>query len=169
MIIKTIERFEALKEDDLARFWIAHLGEEAFHDRVMRQDLDRLFGSSADARAALQDWPISPPSAALVGYYEWQVLHGNPHLLAVLRLFLEWYFSTMSDNVAARVHSMIECGSRVLAIHRESDVDHVRPCFEYVERNCETIWPMVAWSLGFTADCLRESQLWAAKQVLRCA
>jgi hypothetical protein len=168
MILKVIDRLNRIGQEKQARFWIEHLSDEAFHDRIMYEDLERLFEGSKALSIALDNNPISAPSVALLGYFEWQATHGNPHLLILLRLFLEWYFSNMDDKAAMQIHGVVAGGSRVLATHRELDRDHVQDCFKYVGENCNEQRTVLAWSLKFIAIQLRASQIWAATRVLGC-
>ncbi len=167
MILRTIERLDSLGEQEAATFWIEHLDEEAGHDRIMKEDLQRLFGGEAALQAVLEAHPITPPSAALLGYYEWQVAHGDPHLLIVLRLFLEWYTAEMSPAERAGVHDMITDGSRVLTVHTEADQMHAQPCYAYIDRWFDAAaLPKLLWSLDYIGLCLREAQAWTASEVV---
>jgi|HubBroStandDraft_1064217.scaffolds.fasta_scaffold52478_2 hypothetical protein len=167
MILRTIERLDSLGEPEAATFWIEHLDEEAGHDRIMLDDLERMFGGQAALASVLDAHPITPPSAALLGYYEWQALHGDPHLLIILRLFLEWHMAEMSAAERADVHALIVGGSQTLTVHAEADRMHVRPCYAYIDRwFAPAALPRLLWSLDFIGLCLREAQAWTASAVL---
>jgi hypothetical protein len=166
MILRAIERLDHMGEDKAAKFWIEHLSEEALHDREMLEDLTRMFGDAKAVRAVLAATPISPPGAAMVGYFEWQVLNGNPHLLIALRLFQEWFFTQMEDVDVSHVNNLLDGGSTILRTHRELDGDHVKPCFGYIDQHCADVVSELDWSLDFTANCLRNSQVWAARKVM---
>lgn len=166
MILRAIERFDARGDEDAVAFWVDHLDDEIGHDKVMRDDLLRMFGSEANLDAVLAARPMSPPSVALVGYFEWQVGHGEPDLLIVLRLYLEWFFATMSPAAREGVHALIDGGSRTLEIHAEADQHHLAPCFDYLERRLADAAAAVQWSLDFVALCLNEAQTWTAAKVL---
>ena len=163
LILHAIERLDALGRRAEAGFWIDHLGEEAFHDEVMRDDLARMYGGSEAAAAVLRETAITPPSVALLGYFEWQVTLGNPGLLIALRLFLEWYVGGMDDGRADHLHALVEGGSRILSTHRELDQDHVRPCAAYVDTYCGGCLREVEWSIDFVGRCLRDAQLYLAE------
>jgi hypothetical protein len=167
MILRAIERLDALKRRQEAAFWIEHLGEEAFHDRVMRADLSRLFGGSRAASAQLRKHGITPPSAALLGYFEWQVSLGNPSLLIAIRLFLEWYISELESWRVSRVDKLVDGGSAIMRTHRELDADHMTPCLAYVSRHCRNCETEVRWSVEFVGRCLRDAHLYIAEGLIR--
>ena len=163
LILHAIERLDTLGRREEAAFWIDHLRDEAFHDEVMRDDLTRMYGGADAASAVLRQSCITPPSAALLGYFEWQVTFGNPGLLIALRLFLEWYVGGMEDRRADHLHALVEGGSRILSTHRELDQDHVRPCAAYVRAYCGGYLREVHWSIEFVGRCLRDGQLYLAE------
>ncbi|TIT29190.1 MAG: hypothetical protein E5W86_03435 [Mesorhizobium sp.] len=133
----------------------------------MYDDLESMFGGPDAVRNILQQRPILPPSAALVGYFEWQIAHNNAHLLIVLRLLLEWLFSNMSDGQVRVIEELVPGGSRTMRLHREADQGHVEPCYDYVRRNFSVSDDVaLAWSLNFAVQCLRESQIWIAREIL---
>jgi len=167
MIELAIDTFERRGDRRSAAFWRAHVAEEAGHDHVMLADIERIVGGPAARDAVLEGCPITPPSAALVGYFEWQVRHNDPHLLIVLRYFLETFFARIDDAAATAVHEQVNGGSATLALHREADADHVEPCREYIDRSfTRAAIPSLLWSVDFVALSLRRSQSWAASAVL---
>lgn len=167
MILAAIARFDAAGDGDSARFWIAHLDEEHGHDRMMRDDLLRIYGSEAELERVLAANPITPPSAALVGYFEWQVAHGDPHVLIALRLLLEHIFATMGEDERARADLVVAGGSQTLALHHEADQMHVTVCADYVTRHfTDRDAARLIWSLDFAALMLSDAQVWIASRVL---
>lgn len=162
LILKAVERLDALGRRKEAAFWIDHLKEEAFHDEVMRADLDRLLGGARAATVVLRKARITPPSAAMLGYFEWQTTLGNPGLLIAMRLFLEWYVAGLEEWRVAEVHAVVEGGSQIMLTHRELDQDHVRPCADYVRKYCGACEAEVYWSVEFVGRCLRDAQLFLA-------
>jgi len=169
MILAAIERLNLLRRPSEARFWIEHLGEEAFHDRVMRSDLTQLLGGSRKAAAILKQRLITPPSVVLLGYFEWHIEHGNPSLLIALRLFLEWYVSGIETWRTTRLDRMVPGGSRIIATHTSLDKDHVRPCLTYIGRYCQHCRKELMWSIEFVGRCLREAQAYLAASALECS
>lgn len=163
LILRAIERLDGLDRKAEAAFWIDHLKEEAFHDEVMRADLVRLLGGEQETAAALGRARITPPSAALLGYFEWQVALGDPALLIAMRLFLEWYVAELEDWRVADVNALVEGGSRIMLTHKELDQDHVRPCTGYIAEHCRGCLPELLWSIEFAGRCLGEAHLFSAQ------
>jgi hypothetical protein len=167
MIELAAAAFERRGDTANAAFWRGHVAEEAGHDAVMRADIERLAGGPAACDELLRRCPITPPSAALLGYFEWQIRHNDPHLLIVLRYFLESFFAGLDETAAAGVHAYFDGGSATLAQHREADADHVEPCRRYIAANfMPAALPALQWSVDFVAVSLCDSQLWNASAVL---
>lgn len=166
MILAVIKRLDAQKKTREAGFWIAHLSEEAFHDRVMRADLSRLLGGSKSASSVLRRARITPPSATLLGYFAWQIAYGNPSLLIALRLFLEWYIAGLEEWRVTGLDALVDGGSCIISTHRNVDQDHVKPCFAYVARHCRGCMSELHWSIESVGERLRDSQLYLAKSLL---
>lgn len=167
MILAAIARFDAIGDGESTAFWIEHLDEEHGHDRLMRDDLLRIYDSEARLRSMLDVNPITPPSAALVGYFEWQVAQGDPHLLIALRMLLEHIFATMDEGERARANAVVDGGSQTLALHHEADQEHVQVCAAYIARNfTDADEARLIWSLDYAALMLSDAQMWIASEVL---
>jgi len=164
LILQAIDTLSARQEHQAARFWIRHLGEEAEHDDVMLQDLAQMFGSMALAQSALQQHPISPPAAAMTGFFDWQTRHGNPHLLIILREFLENFVMGMTPEHIGQIHQAVEGKAEVLVLHQELDGGHAAECLAYIDQYFQ---PQQAgelvWAVHFIGACIRESQVWATQ------
>lgn len=167
MILAAIARFDERSDADSTAFWIEHLDEEHGHDRIMLDDLRRMYGDEAALTRALDANPISPASAALAGFFEWQVAHGDPHLLVVLRLLLEHIFATMEEPERARVDAGIPGNSQTLMLHNEADQAHVLACGDYLSAHfSEADVPTLIWALDYAALMLSDAQTWVAARVL---
>jgi hypothetical protein len=167
LIVAAIQTLDARQEHDDARFWVHHLAEEYGHDAVMRRDIVAMIGDEEQASQVLARTSITPPSAALVGFFEWQVRHDDPHLLILLRLFLETFMSGLDDEKAAAIHALYPGGSETVRLHRDADQDHVGECRAYLDRHfTDDDLPTLVWVLDFIALCLNDSQSWIAAQVL---
>lgn len=162
LILQTIDTFSARNEHEAAQFWIKHLSEESAHDAVMLQDLGRIFGSDEAAALELAEHPVSPPAAAITGFFDWQTRHGNPHLLIILRDFLENFVTEMHPEHVAQIHQLADGGTDVLSLHQELDTEHVQECAAYIDQYCQPrqIGELV-WIVHFVGACIRESQAWA--------
>ena len=167
LLLSAIDAFNRQGELALMTFWSEHLLEEMGHDQLMYEDLCRLYGGSNEADAILKAHPISPASAALVGYFHWQVKHHNPHLLMMLRLFMETFMVEMHDTARTIKMRLGPEATRTLDLHREADVDHVTPCLSYLDEHFSpAALPTLLWTLDFITTCLIESQLWVATHML---
>jgi hypothetical protein len=170
LLLSAIDAFNRQGELALMTFWSEHLLEEMGHDQLMYEDLCRLYGGPNEADAVLKAHPISPASAALVGYFHWQVKGHNPHLLMMLRLFMETFMVEMHDTARTIKMRLGPEATRTLDLHREADVDHVTPCLSYLDAHFSpAALPTLLWTLDFITTCLIESQLWVATQMLNPA
>lgn len=163
LILKAIDSLSAKQEHDAARYWIKHLNEEAAHDDVMLLDIIDMLGSKEAAQVSLQTYPMSPPTAALTGYFAWQAAHGNPHLLIVLRDFLENFVIDMTPEHVQQVENLRPSGVEVLKLHQALDIEHAAECTAYIDQyfKPEQTGELV-WSVHFVGACIRDSQIWAA-------
>ena len=167
LILAAVQALDARFDHDNARFWAHHLEEEYGHDAVMRRDIVAMLGDERRATEALREASITPPSVALIGFFEWQVRHNNPHLLIFLRLFLERLTTELGDTQVAAVHDLIPGGSEVVRLHREEDHGHAAECSDYADRNFRSEDLATAvWVVDFIALCLNEAQSWVAAHVL---
>jgi hypothetical protein len=167
LILAAIQTLDRRLDHDNSRFWVHHLAEEYGHDAAMRRDIVAMIGDESEATRILDATAITPPSAAMIGFFDWQVRHGNPHLLVVLRLFLETVMAELDDGQAAAVHELFPGGSEVIRLHRDADHDHVGECYDYVDRNfAESDLPTLIWAVDFIALCLNEGNSWICAQVL---
>jgi hypothetical protein len=167
LILAAIASLDRRHDHDNAKFWVRHLEEEYGHDAAMRRYVVRMTGDESEATRILEATAITPPSAAMIGFFDWQVRHGNPHLLIVLRLFLETVMAGLDDGEAAAVHALLPGGSEVIRLHRDADQDHVGECYDYVDRNfTESELPTLIWAVDFIALCLNEGNSWISAQVL---
>ena len=163
LILQAIDALSSRDEHTAAAFWIKHLSEESAHDAVMLQDLARIFGSEAAAQQELANHPVSPPAAAISGFFDWQTRHGNPHLLIVLRDFLENFVTEMRPEHVQQVHQLVDSGTEVLALHQELDTEHVLACAAYIDEHFQLHQVgELLWVVHFIGACIRESQTWAA-------
>lgn len=171
LILAAIETLDRRRDHDNARFWVHHLEEEYGHDAAMRRDIEAMIGDASEAAQILDATSITPPSAALIGFFDWQIRHNNPHLLILLRLFLETVMAELDDDKAAAAHKLFPNGSEVIRLHRDADQDHVGECYEYLDRNfAERELAGMIWAIDFIALCLNEGSSWISAQVLgRCA
>jgi hypothetical protein len=167
LILAATQKLDNDFDHDGARFWIHHLENEHGHDAVMRSDIVAMIGDEARANALLEETSMTPPSIALVGFFDWQVRHINPHLLILLRLFLEAFVLELDEEHVEVVDKMIPGGSNTLRLHREADQDHVGDCYDYLDQKfAESDLAMLIWTLDYIALCLRESQSWIASNAL---
>jgi hypothetical protein len=167
LILAAIRTLDRRRDHESARFWVRHLDEEYGHDAVMRRDLAALIGDEEDVTLVLDETSITPPGAALIGFFDWQVRHNNPHFLIVLRLFLETTMAELDESKAAAVHALFPGGSEVIRLHRDADQDHVEACYAYLDRNfTEADLPGLMWAIDFVALCLNEISSWISAQVL---
>jgi hypothetical protein len=167
LILAAVETFNLRGDLDSAQFWSRHLCEEMGHDAIMHADLQRSYRSREALERALEVLAISPPSAALVGYFHWQVRHGNPHLLIVLRYFFEFFMTHDQTAGAGFERSLGRRATRTLALHRSVDRRHLKQCSGYIDRNFkEDDLAEMAWSIHFVATCLESAQMWVASKLL---
>ena len=167
LILAAIQSLDRRRDHDNSRFWVHHLGEEYGHDAAMRHDIVAMTGDESEATRILDATAITPPSAAMIGFFDYQVRHGNPHLLIVLRLFLETVMAELDDGKAAAVHELLPGGSEVIRLHRDADQDHVGACYDYLDQNfTESELPTLIWAVDFIALCLNEGNSWISAQVL---
>jgi hypothetical protein len=167
LIMAAIQTLDRGRDHDNSRFWVHHLAEEYGHDAAMRRDIVAMTGDESEATRILDATAITPPSAAMVGFFDWQVRHGNPHLLIVLRLFLETVMAELDDGKAAAVHELLPGGSEVIRLHRDADQDHVGACYDYLDQNfTESELPTLIWAVDYIALCLNEGNSWICAQVL---
>jgi hypothetical protein len=167
LILAAIQTLDRRHDHDNSRFWVHHLGEEYGHDAAMRRDIVAMTGDETAAAQILDATAITPPSAALIGFFDWQVRHGNPHLLIVLRLFLETVMAELDDDQAAAAHELLPGGSEVIRLHRDADQDHVGECYDYLDQNfTESELPTLIWAVDYIALCLNEGNSWICAQVL---
>jgi hypothetical protein len=167
LILAAIQTLDRGRDHDNSRFWVHHLAEEYGHDAAMRHDIVAMIGDESEATRILDATAITPPSAAMIGFFDWQVRHGNPHLLIVLRLFLETVMAELDDGKAAAVHRLFPDGSEVIRLHRDADQDHVGECYDYLDQNfTESEAPTLIWAIDFIALCLNEGNSWICAQVL---
>ncbi|MCP5058195.1 MAG: hypothetical protein GY937_15935 [bacterium] len=168
LILAAVQALDTRGDIESARFWSAHIDEELGHDRVFYKDVCAQYGSVEAGEAALAKFPPSPATAALLGYFRWQVERGNPHLLMVLRFFLESFLVVELDEMERFERSLGNIGLETLRTHREHDLDHVKPCGPYLDAHFEpSDIPTIVWSSDFITTCLIESQTWVATRVLR--
>ena len=167
MILEAIKAFNERGDSEDVNFWSEHLVEEMGHDHVMYDDLCEIFGDTNSADRALEICPLSPPSAAMLSYFDWQVRRGNPHILMALRLFLEAFLSSMGE-ASDNIHQIIgPDGTKTLALHQELDEDHVGPCIGYLESRVDAAdADAMHWSMNFIKDSLIDAQLWISRRVL---
>jgi hypothetical protein len=167
LILSAIRTLDRRRDHDNSRFWVHHLKEEHGHDAAIRRDIVAMIGEEGQACQILAQTSITPPSAALIGFFHWQVRHNDPHLLILLRLFLETLMAELDDDKAAAVHALFPAGSEVIRLHRDADQDHVGECYAYLDKNfTETDLATLVWTLDFIALCLNDAQSWIAAQVL---
>jgi hypothetical protein len=167
LILAAIRTLDGRGDHDNSRFWVHHLEEEYGHDAIMRRDIVAMFGDEDVAERALAQTSITPPSAALIGFFDWQVRRNNPHLLILLRLFLETSMAELTEEKADAVHRMFPAGSELIRVHRDADQDHVGECYGYLDRNfADADLATLVWGLDFIALCLNDGQSWIAAQVL---
>ncbi len=168
LILLTVDVLNAARQHAPARLWGRYLQEEFAHDEVARGDLLRLHGSSESALAlALEARTISPPCAAMLGYFEWQVRKGDPHLLMIYKAFLEQHAVESKDSLHRLVEVLGKENTRCIAMHQELDEGHLDECAEYIDRHFnESRLEEYFWAIDFMGDCLTQSQLWTAKKVL---
>jgi hypothetical protein len=163
LILQAIRSLTLHDQHKAANFWIEHLSEEASHDNVMLDDLYKILGGKAAAEATLKSHPMTPPSAALIGYFDWQTRHGNPHLLIAFRDFLENFLVGMTNDQVSSINSLAT-DLQTLDMHRELDTDHVTECRAYTEQHFQQEdTGQLVWTTHFIGHCLRDSQIWAAK------
>jgi hypothetical protein len=167
LILRVIGRLDGLHRRREAQFWIDHLSQEAFHDELMRRDLSGLLGGPKSAAAILRKSSITLPSAALLGYFDWQIANGNPSLLIALRLFLESFIAQLEDWRVAEVDALVKDGSRILLTHKTLDADHRAECLSYVSDFCGDCVAEVSWSIEFAGRCLAEAHACLAERLLR--
>ena len=81
------------------------------------------------------------------------------------------YFTKYRDNqgywrwrLSGGNHETIASGE---AYYNEADCDHVIPCIDYIKQTCQEDMSTISWSLDFSAQRLRESQVWAAAAAIR--
>jgi hypothetical protein len=168
LILLTVDALNERREHTPARLWARYLAEEFAHDEVARGDLLRLFENSEDAlRGVLGTRSISPPCAAMLGYFEWQARKGDPHLFMIYKLFLEQHAVEARDSVVSLVTTMGAESTRCIAMHQELDEGHLTECAKYIERyfSAQRLKEYL-WAIDFMGDCLTQSQIWTAKQVL---
>ena len=167
LILAAIATLDQRQDHDRARCWVKHLDEEYGHDTSMRRDIVAMLGDEIRTVQMLAQTSITPPSAALIGFFEWQVRNNNPHLLILLRLFFETFMAELPEESAAAIHELVPGGSEVVRLHREEDQNHVGGCYDYLDRNfTEHDLPTLIWTLDFIALCLTEAQSWIAAQAL---
>lgn len=167
LILAAVAALTERGEREAAGFWSRHLGEELGHDLIQYRDLTAVYGGPKRADAALAALPISPPSAAIVGYFHWQVRHGNPHLLMVYRYFLELFMVEMPAHAAFFRRELGRRATRTVTVHRSLDRGHVKACGAYLDRHFRRDdLDALRWSADFIGARLVESQLWIASRLL---
>ena len=167
LILAAAKNLDERFDHDSSRFWIRHLEEEYGHDAVMRSDIITMIGDESRAIKLIEATSITPPSVALVGFFDWQVRHNNPHLLILLRLFLETFVVSLDEKQVAGINELFPTGSGTLRVHRDADQDHVADCYAYIDQKfILNDIPTLIWILDYIALCLRESQSWIAAHAL---
>lgn len=167
LILAAVGALNARGESEAATFWIRHLDEELGHDLIQYRDLVDVFGGRRRADAALARQPISPPSAAIVGYFHWQVAHADPHLLMVYRFFLELFMVELPAHAAFFRRELGRRATRTVTVHRSLDRGHVKACGAYLDRHFRRDdLDALRWSADFIGARLVESQLWIASRLL---
>ncbi len=168
LILLTIEAFNRRKAYAPARFWTRNLKEEFAHDEVAHRDLLRLHGDSAEALAhVLDSRSISPPCAAMLGYFEWQIRKGDPHYFMVYKLFLEQHAVEAHEGIATMIKVLGQENTRCLAMHQELDQGHLAECTKYIDRYFDPArLADYLWAIDFIGDCLTQSQVWNALRLL---
>jgi hypothetical protein len=167
LILSILKRLNDQQNMQALRFWSTHLSEELGHDLIMHKDLVEIFGSDNTVNEELAKNPITAPSAAIIGYYQWQVDNNNPHLLIILRFFLESYFESIDDAEEVGLQATLGTDAiKTLSTHREADQEHVQACFDYVDDYfTEKDLPEIVWSINLIATCLLESQIMIANRI----
>ena len=161
LILAAIHTFNVRQDFYSARFWGQHFAEELGHDAVQYRDIVNIYGSQRKTSAVLAERGISPPSAAILAYFHWQVTQGDPHLLMVYRLFLELFMVEMPAHTEFFRNMLGKSATRTVTLHREADAKHVKGCRRYIDRSfrAEHLRTLL-WTVDFICDRLIESQLW---------
>lgn len=165
LILAAIQRFNADPLEKAAtEYWSRHLIDEVNHDKVMLSDLREAFGDTKRLAAALAENPITPPSAALLGYFQWQVSHGNPHFLMLFRFYLEWFAANHQALLGEFSENLKRRGTRTIELHAELDPHHSSDCAKYVDQHLGEASPaLLRWHTDFIVDHLIQGQLWIAE------
>lgn len=164
LILQAIDTLSSRNEYAAAQFWIKHLSEEYAHDVDMLQDLARIFGSEEAASQELTHHPASPPITAISGFFDWHTRHGNPHLLILLRDFLENFVTEMRPEHVQQIHNIAAGRASVLALHQELDTEHVLECVSYIDRYFQPHQAgELSWIVHFIGARIRDVQIWSAK------
>jgi len=167
LILATLKRHNEQQDMSSMRFWSEHLLEEMGHDLIMYKDLIQIYGSEEELAKVLDKQAISAPSAAIIGYFKWQVEYNNPHLLIILRFFLETYFDNIEESQEIDMKNSLGSHSvETLTMHKEEDHEHVKACFDYVDEHfTKADMAEMVWSINLIATCLLESQIMIANRV----
>ncbi len=161
LILETITALHWKEEHDAIQFWTEHLQEEVSHDKIMKKDLIFIFGS--EKKIMLQP-TITPPSSALLGYFYWQAYKGNPHLLILFRLFLEYSMSHFKHSIANIAKTLSHRATKSLKLHTELDSEHSHECLIYIDSyfHSDDI-PNLKSLITFISQQLIESQIWITR------
>ncbi len=166
LILAAIATANRAGDLSVSQFWGSHLQEELGHDQMMYVDLCAHFQSPSAAAAALSRHPASPASAALLGYFHWQVRYGKSDLLAILRWFLEVYVQQVGGLIAAQ-GDRLGVAFTTLDSHREADSIHAVACRHFLDERLESAdMSLVIWTIKFIADRLIDAQLWIVDRLL---
>lgn len=167
LMLKVIGRFNRLGDIESARFWIESLDEELGNDARVREDVIRAFGSEVAFEHALGVTPATPPTLALLGYFEAQATIGDPRLLIVLQLLQKWHAVTMEKILRDGVEILWPKGSLGQTPQTETEKAAFGTCKSYIDANFEeSDLATLLWSIDFSGLSLRESQAWIASGVI---
>lgn len=162
LILQAIDTLSSRNEHAAAQFWIKHLSEEYAHDVDMLQDLVRIFGSEEAVVQELTQHPASPPITAISSFFDWHTRRGNPHLLILLRDFLENFVTKMRPEHVHQIHKIAAGRASVLALHQELDTEHVLECVAYIDRYFQLHQAgELLWIVHFIGACIRDLQTWS--------
>ncbi len=148
-----------------ANFWIQDLAEQNKINYILFSDLLRLFKNEHNFNYALHEFSLSPQSATLLGFLFWHAKYGNPHILAVYRLYSS-YIARISRLKTAQTSQLLN--TKGIAKVRNHSDDELKLIQKYVDQNFKSkdIDELV-WCIDFITAISIQRQIWVAQWVLK--